>query len=37
MEEDDYICDKGIPGGGNGNTNQNHNIKDNNSRPWDDG
>ncbi len=34
---DDYICDKDIPGGGNGNTNQSHNVKDNNSYPWDDG
>ncbi len=32
---DYYICDKQIPGGGNGNTNQNNNVKDNNSYPWD--
>ena len=35
--QDEFICDKGIPGGGNGNTDLNHNVKDNNSRPWDSG
>jgi hypothetical protein len=37
QNHDNYICDKGIPGGGNGNTNQNHNVKDNNGYPWDGG
>jgi hypothetical protein len=34
---DDFICDKDIPGGGNGNTDKNHDVKDNNSQPWDNG
>jgi len=32
---DYYICLKEIPGGGNGNTNNTSDVKDNNSYPWD--
>ena len=35
---DDYLCDKDVPGDpGNDNTDQNHNVKDNNNYPWDGG
>ena len=32
---DTKVCLKDIPGGGNGNTNNNSDVKDNNSYPWD--
>ncbi len=32
---DAKICLKDLPGGGTGNTNNNSNVKDNNSYPWD--
>jgi Flp pilus assembly pilin Flp len=35
---DEFICDKDVPGDpGNGNTDQNHDVKDNNNYPWDGG
>jgi Flp pilus assembly pilin Flp len=35
---DTYLCDKIVNGEpGNGNTNQNQNLKDNNKLPWDSG
>jgi Flp pilus assembly pilin Flp len=35
---DTFICDKDVPGDpGNGNTDKNHDVKDNNNYPWDGG